>query len=666
MCVAACATTSSIPGATAPHWPSLARFSSEQEFLSYLDAVGRAQAAARRLYEHRHKQADPEAQAEPCPTELAPCEDAEQESIVVTGARVAAQPSPQAVASITNVQTAGVDEGDIVKLYGRFLIVLQDGRLFSVDTGASSRDLALVDRADVYRDPDADAWYDEILVHDDRVVVTGYNYGAEATEFSVFSIGDDGRFTREGTYFLSSNDYYDSENYATRLVNGNLVIYTPLDVSEMGSEDRPKWPLVRRWVREDDADMLLSPGRRLFEARDIYRPVQETLDPYVHTISVCPLGSARAGDELDCRSTAVVGGPWREFYVSNDHIYLWLSASYDYYMRRQNEAACAARTPGSFEYAGPAALYQISLRNGRPRAMFVRGAPYDQLGMEATADEFRALAVWIDGRCDDEYEDLPLRYFSTRFDAFSTTPRPAPAERFTPVPSPGGSAMENRFAQGYLVYGGRSSWGSYPPSRSIERQTARVVTVPTDRPNEAVVLEAPHNVIRVESLGTSAIVTGYRDSEALSISLVDLRAAPRIASTALLTGRYESEGRSHAFNATVGADGAGLMGLPTVEVRSRSGRWWWNSESSDVSFLSFDANGALASLGVLATRAESAHPGYACEVSCIDWYGNSRPIFIGARVFALSGTELIEGKVDGGRIEELGRVNLTAPYRSRQ
>ena len=121
------------------------------------------------------------------------------------------------------MQTAGVDEGDIVKMIGRFLIVLQDGRLFSVDTGASAEQLALVDRQDVYRSRGAGVWYDEILVHENRIVVTGYNYSENATEYSVFSLSPSGRFTREAVYFLSSNDYYDVENYATRLVDGNLV-----------------------------------------------------------------------------------------------------------------------------------------------------------------------------------------------------------------------------------------------------------------------------------------------------------------------------------------------------------------------------------------------------------------------------------------------------------
>ena len=55
---------------------------------------------------------------------------------------------------ITNNQTVGVDEGGIVKQVGRFLVILQDGRLFSADLGSGQgAPLRLADRIDVYRSP---------------------------------------------------------------------------------------------------------------------------------------------------------------------------------------------------------------------------------------------------------------------------------------------------------------------------------------------------------------------------------------------------------------------------------------------------------------------------------------------------------------------------------
>ena len=43
----------------------------------------------------------------------------------------------------------------------------------------------------------------------------------------------------------------------------------------------------------------------------------------------------------------------------------------------------------------------------------------------------------------------------------------------------------------------------------------------------------------------------------------------------------------------------------------------------------------------------------------MDWYGNARPIFLGPRVFALMGYELVEGQLRDGRIIERRRVDFS-------
>jgi hypothetical protein len=243
---------------------------------------------------------------------------------------------------------------------------------------------------------------------------------------------------------------------------------------------------------------------------------------------------------------------------------------------------------------------------------------------------------------------------------FSATPRPLPESRYTRLPSVGG-ALENRFTDDHLIYGGRDSWYSYAPNPDSDATfSSQIVAVPTERPSAFTSFEAPHNILRVERVGRNAILTGYRDASGLSLSFVRLDGAPGIASTLVLPERYESEGRSHAFNSVVNADGAGLLGLPTIMQRAQSGRWWWRSSGSDVSFVSFDASGQLSDSGAM-RGSNSSHPEYTCEVSCVDWYGNSRALFIRGRVFALAATELIEGRLENGRVRERQRVNLTDP-----
>jgi hypothetical protein len=46
-----------------------------------------------------------------------------------------------------------------------------------------------------------------------------------------------------------------------------------------------------------------------------------------------------------------------------------------------------------------------------------------------------------------------------------------------------------------------------------------------------------------------------------------------------------------------------------------------------VSYFTADKAPRIGSLGSLAGTLLPDNPAYTCEVSCIDWYGNTRPIF---------------------------------------
>jgi hypothetical protein len=240
-----------------------------------------------------------------------------------------------------------------------------------------------------------------------------------------------------------------------------------------------------------------------------------------------------------------------------------------------------------------------------------------------------------------------------------------------PVPSPGGGYLENRFVGDWLLYGTRSRWGGRPPQAEDEDAAQAAdgfaVAVPIATPQAATLVKLGHEITRLEAVGDDAMVTGYRDSQGLHVSMIELGETAAVSGSAFLARRFESEGRSHAFNSIVGETGAGMLGVPTVYWREGSDRYPWWSEDSDLSFLQFDSAGALTDLGAIAgqregrTKAWEAKPqeAYECEVSCIDWYGNARPIFIEDRIFALMGTELVEAKVETGTMRPVIRLDLT-------
>lgn len=634
--------------------PVLQRFTSEAAFRHYLKSL----VAERRnypAYESVPLPAPPMvAPAAPPPPSMSMA-DKSAGNIVVTGSRVAAEPGNP---NITNNQNVGVDEGGIVKQIGNYLVVLQDGRVFSVDLGrGEGAPLRLADRIDVYRSQaKAASWYDEMLVLGDRILVTAYNYNERASEITVLRMAPDGQLSREGRYLISSNDYYSTDNYATRLIGDTLVIYTPVDLSS--GDQGFHYPRVRRADGDGEADR----GRPLLSGTDIYAPPGKIDNPVLHAISFCPL---RTG--LQCRTTAFVGPEMREFYLSPTDAFLWIGApsgnawGIDYGNQRRKNCPSGQEWRG--READAALLYKVPVDGAAIGAVAVEGVPSDQFAFDSAGGHLRALLGRVSGDCAPFGAAKPLALLDIPLSAFSSRLRHIAPAVYAPLPPIEGGQLENRFVGDWLVYGGRTGWDSSAPDESRPPVTSSLYAVPLARPWATSKLTIPHNAIRIERTGNDAIVTGYRDSKGLSISYVSLAGRPRIASTTLLASRFESEGRSHAFNAWVRGDGSGLLGLPTTVREWRSGRGWSDSNASALSFIGFDPAKRLDSAGELTPGDGKPAGGYACAVSCIDWYGNSRPIFTGGRILALMGTDLVEGRMDKGRMREIGRVDLTARLR---
>ena len=157
----AAAKESAAPAPVVAH-KTMQAFASERE-LRTLFAQWRAQAESRRV--QRKSSMALEAGATPMPPAPAPTAAAKSVALMAPGALMDASDAE----SITNVQTQGVDEGDIVKKHGDHLIVLRRGRLFTIRIGDDS--LRPVSTVNAYA-PDADpdgTWYDEMLVSDDTV-----------------------------------------------------------------------------------------------------------------------------------------------------------------------------------------------------------------------------------------------------------------------------------------------------------------------------------------------------------------------------------------------------------------------------------------------------------------------------------------------------------------
>lgn len=547
-----------------------------------------------------------------------------------TSASPAAEEAPSpAVAdapaeSITNVQHAGVDEGGIVKLVGKHLVVLRRGRLFSISTRAGElRPVSQIDAFAPGLDPSG-TWYDEMLTSGRTIVVIGYSYDRGGTEVGLFDIDPAGKLAYRATYHLRSNDYYSSRNYASRLIGTKLIFYAPsyLDVS---ADRFASFPALRKWKSGAKAKDF----GRIFHAEHVYRPLVATSSLALHTVTVCDLGSAG----LTCDSNVVMGPAGRVFYVSPKSVYVWVTN------------------------AAQSLVYRMPLDGSEPTAVRAFGSPVDQFSFLEDEDEhldvlLRADAAG-DGMWSSEITAGDVALFRVPLDAFSTRPERAPQSSYRRLPSPRGDTFQNRFVGDFVLYGTGNGWGEPSRTRGTliahrfrgQKLTAR--------------LAVQHSVDRIEVLGSDAIVIGST-GRALGFSPVSLLGRPWIAEAYTRGGASQGELRSHGFFYRSDGPRSGIVGLPIREP-GRPGYEHLFQDSASVLFVKHEKLG-LRSIGTLESDPETTRDD-GCRASCVDWYGNARPLFIEGRVFALLGYELVEGELRGSAIREKRRVGF-APVKN--
>jgi len=612
----------------------LASFRSDADFLAFL---------AKRRDERRERMSNepPPPPAPPPPPVAAPAPVAESaaqaDSVVVTGSRASSD-------KITNTQEADVDEGGIVKKRGDLLVILRRGRLFTVSiAGGQMRPIDFINAFPPGITGGGD-WYDEMLISGDRVIVIGYSYARGGTEVNRFRLSPDGRLRFEDAYHLRSNDYYSSRNYASRLIGNRLVYYTPLYLG-WGNDPFDQFPAVSRW-RPDSKPIF----QRVARARDVYivpsmRDDEEAEFDTLHSVMDCNL----TAPVMDCKATAVLGPASRTFYVSPTAVYLWVSD---------------ARSWRSGERGGAQSwLYRLPLDGiEKPSAIGAVGQPTDQFSFR----EDRSLGLVDvllrangggDWMWNNENSDGGVALLSVPIRWMGDGSRRVPISRYRRLPPVGSDEwnFQNRFVGNHILYGGHA----------YQRGQFSTLVAAGLRGGPVAQLQLPHAVERLDQLGQDGVVIGNDPRGSLVFTAVDLRRTmARLGNSFTFPNAQQGENRSQAFfYRQDNADGSnGLLGLPiTTQLQSQYARFL--GSGSSILFLKrqnrlFDMAGRL---DADARRATDD----ACLASCVDWYGNARPIFIGNRVFALMGYELVEGRMANGSIHEIGRANFAPPGRSR-
>ncbi|MCC7307770.1 MAG: beta-propeller domain-containing protein [Acidobacteria bacterium] len=546
----------------------------------------------------------------------------------------AAKESKDSDDSVTNNQHAGVDEGGIVKLHGDHLVILRRGRLFTVKIGDNS--LKPVDAVDAFApgvNPQSD-WYDEMLVSGNTVAVIGYSYGRGGTEVNLFDIDELGGLDYRSTYHLRSNDYYSSRNYASRLIGSKLVFYTPMYLGYYSGDPMERFPAVRKWHKgaTDKEFERIVPATSIYRAE---RPVESSYSLALHTVTVCDLASR----EFSCTATGTLGAPGRVFYVSPTSVYVWTTDwNYGYGNGRRSTSASM--------------LYKMPLDGSAPSAVGVAGSPVDQFSFLESGDQHLNVLVRSDGYGEQmwgsEFAAGDVALFRMPIDSFSDGSLDAPRFRYQALPKPAGYTFQNRFVGDYLLYGTGSGWGA-PDTKN----TADLFALNWTN-GDVSELRLKHGVDRIEQIGKDAVVVGTNGTD-LYFSPVRLGSRPEVKESYMRPNASQGELRSHGFFYKPDGKDSGLLGLPIA----REGRPGYRHLVEGSAAILFLRNSGLSfnELGEMESRNSSTSDG--CRASCVDWYGNARPLFVRNRVFALLGYEIVEGNVNDGRIRETRRINYS-------
>jgi hypothetical protein len=531
--------------------------------------------------------------------------------------------------SVTNVQHAGVDEGGIVKLHDEHLIILRRGRLFTVSIkNGALRPVSSIDAYGPGLDP-KEAWYDEMLISRNTIVVVGYSYDRTGTEIGLFNIDDEGRLKYRSTYHLRSSDYYSSRNYASRLIGQKLIFYSPLHLSLHAGTVSDSLPAIRRWRKgvTDDDFKRIAPASRIYRGQQEFE--SDPADLTFHTVTTCDL----SGDGMACEATSVLGPSGNVFYVSAGSVYVWTSP----WLRDSTQPT----------------LFRMPLDGSAPSALKVSGSPTDQFSFLETSEGDLNVLVRSDSKGDGmwaaETSEGDVALMQVRLTDFSDGETQVAASQYRQLPKPDGYAFQNRFVGDYVLYGTGSGW--YSANSNVK---SPLYVAKWNRGDGIWSLPLQHGTDRIEQLGSDAIVVGA-DTQNLHFTSIRLTGEPTIVDRYTMKNGSQGELRSHGFFYKPDGDNSGVLGLP-VRGPGRPGYEHLFEDSASILFLR-NRSLNLKPIGDLRPNPEGSLDDR-CRASCVDWYGNARPLFIRGRVFALLGYEIVEGRMDGEAINEVRRANF--------
>jgi len=574
------------------------------------------------------------------------------QEVVVTGSRAAEE-------SITNNQEKGVDQGDIIKRLGDYLLVLRKGVLYSVFMGNEhNSEMRLITKLPVQSNgEDHDSWYDELLVNDNLLLVIGFSYDLDASEMVFFKLSPDGSFAFHQRYLIKADDYYDSENSATRIVDGKLIMVFPTwaDTDEL-RESIIEGKVNARTVGLYRTNSSLPELIELVSNQDWIQTSQK-LDDYdipISQVFSCPLDSIKH-DHLSCSSVNLLGARGK-FYVSPSAVYIWDSnspRSLDYRRIDPDRYALLSRQGALDKWendSNASVIYRVPHDDSAVSAVVVQGEPLNQFSFQEKGTRFAVISTLYREDNDQYFHDTyGLEFPLSTFSASSIEIEP---DQYTLISSNNDRPSANRFLNKQVFV----STSMLDDNLGLKTDV-RIWDIES---NNVEAFDADFDIQAFHPLGENMLAMGADQRMSLVLESWSTGPLPKSLQIQKFPNYSSTESRSVGFNSSQ-YDEATVFGIPIIEhedVDVRQSHYWGDDElPMDIAFFESSQAGTFKGVGQLLGSREKFKEDD-CKVSCVDWYGVARPFFIGEYIYGLIDFEILKAIYSETEINTLQRLNI--------
>lgn len=569
--------------------------------------------------------------------------------------------------------TDGVEAGGTVRQIGRFLVTIQDRRLFLSDLETKTL-IQWWDLTSAFGEP---VLMDRILVQDDLIVAAMSDYKDARLILTLVRLNQmTGNVSLEGRYAIEAEPDILTRVFEVYIAGGDLVVVFSRQISAL--EERAARVTIQgvQPVIGSDGwfEQYARVGRRVVLSRNAntFRPPVPIKTPAVVSVVNCPIQALAVQAPQECRARSFVAEQGSSVHVARSGTYILMRDETGQLAEPfgGGSGGCAhSMEPGQLG-ALASAVVRVPHGPGQPGLARLYGSHEDYGPMAEHGGRLWFVgAITTDSLCDAAPVPPNLRSAPTvvglqsiPLDGFEVATTP------TTLPSLHQVIAHPRFH--YQFSGGRLLMMAADPQGEPEMLQA----ISLQEPETAATVAFQRGIRRIVPLQQGLLViSGSPPGRSLWVDYLTFSPELRVTSSLRIPGAATGYPLAEAVRVDQQPDGSVLIGLTATLTRGepQPGEHW--DPPSDLTFIRLSADSQLSFLGTLQPPGEQRSTrdrargyvlpdsDYTCFLGCNLWTSNIEAVFYGGRTYALLGRYLLSTDLTGSTVRETGRIDLAVP-----